>query len=193
MTATDQLAAIQARADAATEGPWHVDGEPDEAKYVVQFTSGRGVHVGTYITDLVEADEDAEFIAHARTDVPALLTLVREQQAALDELMYVANHKAADTKVGRWWAEVIRGPIINHLGAEAASQLGAVREQAYIVECEDLVPGDQVWFPSLFEAEQTCGPFPSCCVPKPVGADYDGPKWVPEDDDAALTATEGAE
>jgi hypothetical protein len=122
-------------------------------------------------------------------DRAALLALVREQQAALDDLMYVANHKAADSEIGRWWAEVIRGPIINHLGAEAASRMGAMHNQAYIVECEDLGPGDQIWFSSLFEAEQTCGPFPSCCVPKPVGDDYDGPKWVPEDDGAALTAS----
>jgi hypothetical protein len=53
--------------------------------------------------------------------------------------------------------------------------------QAYIVECEDLVPGDQVWFSSEFEAEHACGPFEfSCCKLVPVGADYDGPKWVPE-------------
>ena len=54
--------------------------------------------------------------------------------------------------------------------------------QAYIVECDDMVGGDRIWFESLLDAEDWCGPFPSCCIPKPVGADYDGPKWVPEDD-----------
>ncbi len=91
MTTTDQLAAIEARAEAATKGPWHVDGAPDEAKYIVQYTSGGGVHVGTYVTDLVETDEDAEFIAHARTDIPALLAMVREQRAALDAVLNLAN------------------------------------------------------------------------------------------------------
>lgn len=58
---------------------------------------------------------------------------------------------------------------------------GKSKSQAYIVECEDLVPGDQVWFPSAFEAEHACGPFEfSCCTLKPVGDDYDGPRWVPE-------------
>lgn len=124
------------------------------------------------------AGEDCQ----AERDRRYLLAELRKRDEALDELMYVANHKAADTQVGRWWAEVIRGPIVKHLGAEAASKMGAELVQAYIVECEDLVGGDQIWFKSLFEAEQACGPFPSCCVPKPVGADYDGPTWVPEDD-----------
>ena len=77
-----------------------------------------------------------------------------------------------------------------HLISMAGGDGDNATDQAYIVECEDLVPGDQIWFKSLFEVEQTCGPFPSCCVPKPVGDDYDGPKWVPEDDGAAITATE---
>lgn len=51
--------------------------------------------------------------------------------------------------------------------------------QAYIVECENQEPGEKVWFPSLFEAEQTIVPN-TCCVLKPVDEDYDGPKWVPE-------------
>jgi hypothetical protein len=71
----DQLAAIEARAQAATEGPW----EMDEGSYHVY----RG-------EDMICADlytePDAAFIAAARTDVPALLALVREQQAKLDRV-----------------------------------------------------------------------------------------------------------
>jgi hypothetical protein len=51
--------------------------------------------------------------------------------------------------------------------------------QAYIVECEYLEPGEQIWFHSLFEAEQVIVPG-GCCTLVPVPADYDGPKWVPE-------------
>lgn len=81
---TDSLDAIQARVDAATEGPWCLTGEPEEVKAVAKYTSANGISTGIYITDLVESDEDAEFIAHARTDVPALLALVREQQARIE-------------------------------------------------------------------------------------------------------------
>jgi hypothetical protein len=81
MTITDQLAAIEARAQAATEGPW-------EFAY---YGSGGGLPEGCEVTngkgalDLGTSKADAEFIAHARTDVPALLAMVREQQARLDK------------------------------------------------------------------------------------------------------------
>ncbi len=71
MTTTDpraRLNEIKARADAATEGPWSVH---------------RSERTGTYVThpdllgiarewSLVWQDGDAEFIAHARTDLPAM-------------------------------------------------------------------------------------------------------------------------
>ena len=63
---------------------------------------------------------------------------------------------------------------------EARAQEPAIpARQAYVVECEFQEPGERVWFPSLFEAEQTIVPN-TCCTLKPVGPDYDGPKWVPE-------------
>jgi hypothetical protein len=51
----------------------------------------------------------------------------------------------------------------------------------YIVECEYQEPGEQIWFPSLFEAEQVIVPN-TCCKLTPVPDDYDGPRWVPEDE-----------
>jgi len=75
-----RLAAIEARAQAATEGPWQMD----EGSYHVY----RG-------EDMICADlytePDAAFIANARTDVPALLALVREQQAKLDRILKLAD------------------------------------------------------------------------------------------------------
>ena len=54
---------------------------------------------------------------------------------------------------------------------------------ACIVECDQQEPGEQIWFPSEFEAEQaTYGS--DCCVIKPVGDDYDGPRWVSEDEES---------
>lgn len=38
---------------------------------------------------------------------------------AVDRLLYVADNKAADNQVGRWWAAVIRGNIEEALGGKA--------------------------------------------------------------------------
>ena len=73
---SDYLDQIEARIEAATEGPWSV------------YTT-RG---GTYVTrpdllgvarewSLVWQDGDAEFIAHAREDLPRLLAAVRAVEA----------------------------------------------------------------------------------------------------------------
>lgn len=72
------LDAIQARVDAATEGPWMC--RSDHA--VVQVADSKGEQLAGVVYGPAYRP-DAEFIAHARTDVPALLALVREQQAQI--------------------------------------------------------------------------------------------------------------
>lgn len=67
------LNAIQARADKATKGPWNAD----DGSYNVYDAEAYMV-----CADLADGDT-SEFIAHARTDVPALLALVRDQAAKL--------------------------------------------------------------------------------------------------------------
>ncbi|MFS0832015.1 hypothetical protein ABC337_15295 [Arthrobacter sp. 1P04PC] len=104
----EQLDAIQARVDAATEGPWRV--EHDNADdYEAGINYGdypyalHGPKNASLTTEQLErpflqdyknrvsemsemTDADAEFIAHARTDVPALLALVRSQQAQIERV-----------------------------------------------------------------------------------------------------------
>ena len=72
---SDVLATIRARAEAATEGPWErsfarsIESNPGNGEWTVvidQMPDGVGAGV-------IEPT-DAEFIAHARTDVPALVT-----------------------------------------------------------------------------------------------------------------------
>ena len=74
----NRLDEIEARANAATEGPWEegercvftLDGASvvsDDVIHYVHGMAGEGVCHG----------EDAEFIAHARTDVPALVAALR--------------------------------------------------------------------------------------------------------------------
>lgn len=77
---TDRLDEIEARAAAATEGPWQAElshGDDDS----VPITSP-----GTDLDNPVAAAaiDDALFIAAARTDVPALTKALRDVVAACD-------------------------------------------------------------------------------------------------------------
>ena len=110
--ATDQLAAIEARAHAATEGPWETHDGDVVQSYDIAVKTGEhsyereGIIPGEYVRD-----NDAEFIAHARTDVPALLALVRDQQAKLyraNELVRYLDRLAPGDK---HYAGLIRAAI----------------------------------------------------------------------------------
>jgi len=81
-TVTTKLAEWEALANAATEGPWDTDGGGTSI--------GHGDKWVAHVVDQQEPNEpvqaraDAEFIAHARQIVPALLGFVREVQAACE-------------------------------------------------------------------------------------------------------------
>lgn len=84
----EQLDAIQERVDATTEGPWEqcgrgIDGGPSSITEVVTLdVECMGYCYGG--TGLgVQNEADAEFIAHARQDVPALLAEVERRGARL--------------------------------------------------------------------------------------------------------------
>ena len=88
MTAADRLDKIQARADAATDGPWssHAfgysgDGEPSSIVVHHGKFNWQAVRDGEFVASMPRWDaqesDDAVFIAHARTDVPALVAAVR--------------------------------------------------------------------------------------------------------------------
>lgn len=71
---------IRARAGAATEGPWHRVGKSIQADVPLSDDGPSTTKWNTTVVCSVGAwgsgrptEEDAEFIAHARTDVPALL------------------------------------------------------------------------------------------------------------------------
>jgi hypothetical protein len=72
----DELKAIEARANAATPGLWtsltyecscHEDGQDDNYVRGPRSTNG----------EVIMCERDADFVAHARTDVPALITELR--------------------------------------------------------------------------------------------------------------------
>lgn len=78
----EQLAAIKARADKATAGPWEVNDNRVARPYpfftfCVALTDDNGVRYYVRSTPEVgSAEDDFAFIAHARTDVPALVAEV---------------------------------------------------------------------------------------------------------------------
>ena len=94
--ATAHLDAIEARSNAATEGPWELAGGNE-------WLSPLGIDVGSEFESnrpTLKA-KDAEFIAHARTDVPHLLTLARNQHAALEAVE--ALHQPQDPTPSQPW------------------------------------------------------------------------------------------
>lgn len=97
---------LRVLAENATEGPWEVDYMGDLVSVPEREKDRYGGHIfiGTATGDASSATEDAEFIAAARTAVPALLDMLDQAeaerdraQAALDrvrELHQPCNHDA---------------------------------------------------------------------------------------------------
>lgn len=83
-----ELDAIKARAEAATAGPW--------------MAGGTGRHEGTVFAGVMrlgrffdQSGDDAEFIAHARSDIPALITEVERLRDELDRLRFASSNPEA--------------------------------------------------------------------------------------------------
>jgi hypothetical protein len=80
----EELAAIRERAESATQGPWEQPAYPvGDMVYRLTDRSPDG------LIAKCERPTDADFIAHARTDIPALL-------AELDRLRLVMARSYAD-------------------------------------------------------------------------------------------------
>lgn len=122
---TLDLPAIRARAEAATPGPWVSDGS---------VWGDISCRTGTLFHD-IEDPADAEFVAMARTDIPALLAeverLTRNLEYASAECCDLSayrqlvreEHPAELERVARWVATELRPDLspaeIDALVAEA--------------------------------------------------------------------------
>ncbi|MFJ7782230.1 hypothetical protein ACIQY8_05880 [Streptomyces albidoflavus] len=101
----EYLAEIAARTEAATAGPWCTDGAEI-------YQGDEYVSYAFWVGETCRADEadggtvDAAFIAHARTDVPALLAEVERLRAALSSATDVIA--ARDDEIGDWSAKNAR-------------------------------------------------------------------------------------
>lgn len=93
------LDAIEARAAAASSGPWSVDGGRDGNRLFWQIG---GILRDAYGNNSITSDDEAtvKFIAHARTDIPALVAELRSVRAEL-----AAARAASQTGVYDYLAE----------------------------------------------------------------------------------------
>ena len=145
-TSPPDLDAIEARANAASEGPWHteedVDGDDGPGmvfgpprEYVAETYTGDGS--GRAVADAVaggpaQQHANATFVARARADVPALVARVRDLAAKLD-----ASAQAFDALVADVWraagetheppADV--GALLARVAAARREGAEAMREQ----------------------------------------------------------------
>lgn len=76
----EQLAAIRARCDAATPGPFEVWMHGENAGWDVIRRAGL---IGYVLLCVVSEKSLADFIAHARTDIPALLAEIEHLRAEI--------------------------------------------------------------------------------------------------------------
>lgn len=89
-TARDYLAAVQQRADAATNGPWERSRwEPGHTSTVFAPGLTDGPHAFPVAERVV--GRDANFIAASRTDVPRLVAALTAALDLADEYEYVGD------------------------------------------------------------------------------------------------------
>jgi hypothetical protein len=110
MTLADRIAAIEARADAATKGPWDTrdHGVPNLSD--VDMSDGTLASVATWRSgDPGTAEEtlaNAAFIAAARTDVPAICAALKVAcEAIRDNDTFVDND--GDERNAKWAASAL--------------------------------------------------------------------------------------
>lgn len=91
----EQLKEIEARANAATPGPWSGD-VGQHPPYPLVVRAPVAVNFSTDVVATVTripASTDREFIAHAREDVPALVAALRDAWAAIEILKTHLHHE----------------------------------------------------------------------------------------------------
>jgi hypothetical protein len=149
-----QLAEIAARAEAATPGPWCTDAW--EIYQGAEYVAGaKWIGETCRANDAEGACADSEFIAHARTDVPALLAEVGRLGAQ------VADLEAERAKLIRWHEEDARQ--LKTWGRRVAKTQQQVRDAhvAGLMEAAGIVGNDDTC---------DCGGCDTC-VPRQLAAD----------------------
>jgi hypothetical protein len=109
----DEIRAIRERAGKASEGPWESHGDSPGKPPMVWDNSGDAIVSQMPNGRPYFEPEDANFIAHARTDVPALCDAVEEARKVLRKVIEIEG-PGLDTLRRRGNA----GDIFHALGEE---------------------------------------------------------------------------
>lgn len=122
---TIDIDAIEARANAATPGPWHCDSDGN----ITQTA-----HVTRDVWFIPMNVEDSQFAAAARTDVPALIARVRELEAENSLLQHALK---ASAKRAEDINESLRRAGVNNYSPHQHRCIDALRER--LAEAEALL------------------------------------------------------
>lgn len=126
----DELQAIKARAEAATPGPWHL-------AICVDTIDGRerddlaNIEAGAKDIAYEVPSDDAAFIAHARTDVPALVAEV-ERLTKITALRPVTVYAAHVHEIARQHGDTATDDAIGKLAASIACERAILQVLAEI-------------------------------------------------------------
>ncbi len=144
---------IRARVEAATEGPWVADCDAGDADrwYVDRLDRGPVCHVGMSEA----APGDADFIAHARQDVPALLDEVARMTALVESSRQTAQDYADEVAAAH--EERDDAQIAADVRWKAAESLAAERD-ALAAQVEAVRALDLPGF-----LTSTANNLPQCC------------------------------
>lgn len=106
MTQADKpvdIDAIEARANAATPGPWTQEAWLKVLRAMLEADAQEDIRVAAMLEEFPTArfKADANFIAHARTDIPDLIAAYRSQAAEIARLreQLAAARSVTDEKV----------------------------------------------------------------------------------------------
>lgn len=132
------LEQIRERLEAATPGPWFreygdvITAHPDPRDTEEGYDDPRHARVVRAAPHLPKKDRqsiaDADFIAHARTDVAFLLDLVKRQQEAIERVTTLANRWEDRGEHDMDYSKTIQDEDISmHLLTEGASMVENAR------------------------------------------------------------------
>ena len=105
----DELAAIEARANAATAEPWHLSNHSVEPYVVATNKHGvlKAIPVG--LNAQYENPADAIFIASARSDIPILIAAMRKLKTQLNAQIESANRVVENAYIAESMIAALRG------------------------------------------------------------------------------------
>lgn len=156
-------AAIRARLEAATEGPWTAEAGGSEGHYIFGPEGSRAPMRGrarvascTWL-DWYETEADAEFIAHARTDIPLLLAALDEARTQVERLHFDLDREARARQEAEGAIERVRAevevfteranafdgtPIGDSYAAAARRIAAAIKERPHGPDWSGSMPGE---------------------------------------------------